>query len=334
MRVKGRSEEGVQISHLLFADDTLVFCQASQDHLTYLSWLLMWFEAVLGLRINLEKSELIPIGRVENINDLALDFGCKVGSLPSTYLGLPLGALFKSVTMWDGVEERFRRREVWGRKRGMVLSGSERGAWCRALERNKDGLGFCEPLDFIPCRKREWRIFGTPWLRGVGGIGILVFQEPSMIGRWKRQKDSWSGFMGRECLEICIWNVWVQPKISFFAWEATWGKALTLDLIQKRGWVLANRCFMCLEKEETIDHLPLHCIKTRVLWDLLFNLFGLSWVLPSSVRETLLGWYGSFVGEKRKKVWRTAPLYIFWTVWKARNRLAFKDNVLSIQRLK
>ena len=132
----------------------------------------------------------------------------------------------------------------------------------------------------------------------------------------------------------CIWNVWVQPKISFFAWEAMWGKALTLDLIQKRGWVLANRCFMCLEKEETIDHLPLHCIKTRVLWDLLFNLFGLSWVLPSSVRETLLGWYGSFVGEKRKKVWRTAPLYIFWTVWKARNRLAFKDNVLSIQRLK
>ncbi|RVW22037.1 putative mitochondrial protein [Vitis vinifera] len=109
-RVKGRSEEGVQISHLLFADDTLVFCQASQDHLTYLSWLLMWFEAMLGLRINLEKSELIPVGRVENIDDLDLDFGCRLGSLPSTYLGLPLGVPFKSVTVWDGVKERFRRR--------------------------------------------------------------------------------------------------------------------------------------------------------------------------------------------------------------------------------
>ena len=74
-RVKGRSEEGVQISHLLFVDDTLVFCQASQDQLTYLSWLLMWFEAVSGLRINLEKSELILVGRVENIDDLAMDFG-------------------------------------------------------------------------------------------------------------------------------------------------------------------------------------------------------------------------------------------------------------------
>ncbi|KAL6331800.1 hypothetical protein AAG906_020143 [Vitis piasezkii] len=66
---------GVQISHLLFADDTLVFCQASQDQLTYLSWLLMWFEAVSGLRINLEKCELILVGRVENIDDLAMDFG-------------------------------------------------------------------------------------------------------------------------------------------------------------------------------------------------------------------------------------------------------------------
>ena len=115
-RVKGRSEEGVEISHLLFADDTLVFCQAFQDHLTYLSWLLMWFEAMSGLRINLEKSELIPVWRVENIDDLALDFGCRVGNLSSTYLGLLLGAPFKSVSMWDGVEERFRRRLAMWKK--------------------------------------------------------------------------------------------------------------------------------------------------------------------------------------------------------------------------
>ena len=108
----------------------------------------------------------------------------------------------------------------------------------------------------------------------------------------------------------------------------------TLNLIQKRGWALANRCFLCHEKEETIDRLLLHCTKTRVIWDLLFTLFRVSWVLPSSVRETLLSWHGSFVGKKRKKVWRAAPLYIFWTVWKVRNRLAFNDDVLSIQRFK
>ena len=36
--------------------------------------------------------------------------GCKVGELTFTYLGLPLGAPFKSSSIWDGVEETFRRR--------------------------------------------------------------------------------------------------------------------------------------------------------------------------------------------------------------------------------
>ena len=77
----------------------------------------MWFEAASGLRINLEKSELILVGRVENIDDLAWEFGCSLGSLPTTYLGMPLGAPFKLVTVWDGVEELFRRRlAMWKRQ--------------------------------------------------------------------------------------------------------------------------------------------------------------------------------------------------------------------------
>ncbi|KAL6327375.1 hypothetical protein AAG906_018977 [Vitis piasezkii] len=91
-------------------DDTLVFCDSSQDEMAYLSWLLMWFEALSGLRINLDKSEILPVGRVENLELLALEVGCKVGRLPTSYLGIPLGANHKSVAVWDGVEERFRKR--------------------------------------------------------------------------------------------------------------------------------------------------------------------------------------------------------------------------------
>ena len=40
-----------------------------------------------------------------------------MGSLPSTYLGLPLGAPHKSMAMWDGVEERMRKRlALWKRQ--------------------------------------------------------------------------------------------------------------------------------------------------------------------------------------------------------------------------
>ena len=90
--VQGRKGEGVQISHLLFADDTLIFCEAKEDQLTHLCWLLMWFETLSGLKVNLEKSELILVDRVENVEELADEFGYKVVNLPSTYLGMPLGA--------------------------------------------------------------------------------------------------------------------------------------------------------------------------------------------------------------------------------------------------
>ena len=113
----GRNGEGLEISHFLFADDTLFFCEATSSQMTYLSWLLMWFETILCLKINLDKSELIPVGRVSNVMELAAIFGCKVGVLPTTYLGLPQGVAHNLVVVWDGVEERFRKRlSMWKRQ--------------------------------------------------------------------------------------------------------------------------------------------------------------------------------------------------------------------------
>ena len=91
-RFSGRDGGDIVISHLLYADDTILFCEANSEQLMYLRWTLMWFEAFSGLKINLIKSVIIPLGRVDNVEVLAVELGCGVGSLPSTYLGLPLGA--------------------------------------------------------------------------------------------------------------------------------------------------------------------------------------------------------------------------------------------------
>ena len=87
-------------------------------------------------------------------------------------------------------------------------------------------------------------------------------------------------------------------------------------------------------EEESIDHIILHCTKARVLWELLFALFGVMWALTYLVRDILLGWYGSFMGKKHRKVWMAAPLCLFWAVWKERNRIAFENEELSIHRMK
>ena len=52
----------------------------------------IWFEVIFGLKINLGKSELVPIGLVHNFELLLNVLGCKQGTLPIKYLGLPLNA--------------------------------------------------------------------------------------------------------------------------------------------------------------------------------------------------------------------------------------------------
>ncbi|KAJ9696951.1 hypothetical protein PVL29_008942 [Vitis rotundifolia] len=510
-KVGGRSGLGLQISHLLFADDTLVFCEESADQMTYLSWLLMWFEACSGLKINLEKSELISVGRVHDIEGLALELGCKVGRLPSCYLGLPLGAPFNSLAVWDGVEERFRRRlAMWKRQYiskggrltlirstlssmpiyfmslfhlprkvklrlekiqrdflwggGDLIQKPHLVRWnVVCLGKNKGGLGVrnLALMNSALLCKWNWRFANERevlWRRvimlkygeeeggwrtrdaiGRNGVGLwkairkkgrlLDGKLDYQVGNGKRVKfwkdkwcedgplcesfpslfsisltknawvsevwnpvsdgDGWTPLFTRafndweiesverllQKIHVCrvqrdeedkviwtvskngafsvkslysilerggsslfpsksIWRVRVPPKVAFFAWEASWGKVLTLEQLQRRGYSLANRCFLCLSEAETVDHLLLHCVKTRVLWNLLFSLFGVAWILPCSVKETLIGWNGGFVGKRRKRAWQMAPLCIFWSVWKERNSLAFGNVELSLQRLK
>ena len=70
-----------------------------------------------GLRVNLEKSKLVLVRRVDIVADLAQEFGCKISVFPSSYLSLPLGAHFKDVVVWDGMEERlWKRLLIWKRQ--------------------------------------------------------------------------------------------------------------------------------------------------------------------------------------------------------------------------
>ena len=85
----GRGED-LSISHLLYADDTFIFCKADLHQLKFISWILMWFEAMAGLKINLAKSKIIPVGPVSNLAEMASELGCKIGSLPTSYLGTRL----------------------------------------------------------------------------------------------------------------------------------------------------------------------------------------------------------------------------------------------------
>ncbi|RVW80336.1 hypothetical protein CK203_039228 [Vitis vinifera] len=167
-----RGDVGTVVSHLLFVDDTLISCDSNKEHLEALSWMFMWFEVISGLKINLDKSELISMEKVDNTKDLARVARCKVDSLPSTYLGLPLGASFKYAQTWD-IQEASKRLPSEGRRVPKKTLPSE-NRLIVGLDKKDGGLGVrkLSALNMAFLGKWCWRFAyenESPWNQAIVG---------------------------------------------------------------------------------------------------------------------------------------------------------------------
>lgn len=84
-----------EVTHIFFADDSLIFCKPDARMLLNLRCILLCFQAVFGLKINLYKYELVGIEKGSNGNHLAKVLGCVEMQFPIKYLGFPLVVKFK-----------------------------------------------------------------------------------------------------------------------------------------------------------------------------------------------------------------------------------------------
>ena len=101
----------VEVSHLQFTDDTLVFMEADRTYFSNFLKILEVFRSFSGLRVNLSKSILLGINTDEVLlQELAVSTGCELGDWPIKYLGLPLGGNPRRIDFWDPVVSKVARR--------------------------------------------------------------------------------------------------------------------------------------------------------------------------------------------------------------------------------
>jgi hypothetical protein len=75
-----------------YADDTLLIVPADEIQILALKDALHNFSVSTGLKINFAKSSMVPINVPQDLLEgLVESFGCQIGLMPFTYLGLPLG---------------------------------------------------------------------------------------------------------------------------------------------------------------------------------------------------------------------------------------------------
>jgi hypothetical protein len=113
------------VTHLQYADDTLVLVEPSYLGVANLKTILLCFENMSGLKINLAKSEAVVTGVTEEEKRwVAEGLNCKLGTLPIKYLGLPVSDKSLSVADWHFLTEKVGHRvDPW---QGLFLASAGR----------------------------------------------------------------------------------------------------------------------------------------------------------------------------------------------------------------
>lgn len=54
-----------------------------------------------------------------------------------------------------------------------------------------------------------------------------------------------------------LWKMKVPPQVAVFGWFAFRGRFLTMDNLCRQNVIIVNACLICLQLQESIDHLLL-----------------------------------------------------------------------------
>ena len=89
----------------------------------------------------------------------------------------------------------------------------------------------------------------------------------------------------------CWAMAWVKdmtPKVNIFFWILLQNKILTLDNLNKMKFLIVNRCALCENDEESMDHIMLHCPYTKLVWDKIWSLMNVDWVSQTTIQLSFL----------------------------------------------
>ncbi|CAN1348767.1 Putative ribonuclease H protein At1g65750 [Linum perenne] len=130
-----------------------------------------------------------------------------------------------------------------------------------------------------------------------------------------------------------IWLKGVPPKVQAFCWMLCHSKIASLDNLQKRGFMLANRCALCCNNLESIDHLFFRCDFAVRVWNRISSTLSIYGPTGPNAFKVFSEWKymncsPSFHGGTK------FVLHAFvWFIWLERNSRIFNDNPSDVTQV-
>ncbi|CAN1356356.1 Putative ribonuclease H protein At1g65750 [Linum perenne] len=229
-----------RVNHILFADNAMVFCDATSYQVRSILASLVCFESITGLRVNLHKSSLFPVGIVSDASTFADIVGCQLSAFPTTYLGLPLGVKSFSEAIWDPVIVSMEKRvQSWKTRflsfggRIALLKSVLSGLPVYYMSLFKAPMKVVKKLESIQSRfmwagdLQKGKVHWVAWdmvktSKRLGGLGIhdLQILNNSLLCKW-----AWRFAVER----VGWWRILLTSKcgVGRSEWQAGWNLGST-----------------------------------------------------------------------------------------------------------
>ncbi|CAN1121444.1 Putative ribonuclease H protein At1g65750, partial [Linum perenne] len=235
-----------RVSHILYADDAMVFCDATADQVSHVFAALICFECITGLKVNLHKSFMFAVGSVPEMARFAALVGCQVSVFPTYYLGLPLGVKSFSEIIWDPVLVSLEKKiQSWKTRflsfggRIALLKSVLSGLPIYFMSLFKAPAKVIKKLEAIQCRFLwtgdiqkgkvhwvAWDMVKTP--KKLGGLGIqdLKILNDALLSKWVwryaiERRAWWRSLLVAKCgIGRSVWRArWELGSTGYSIWR-------------------------------------------------------------------------------------------------------------------
>ena len=126
-----------------------------------------------------------------------------------------------------------------------------------------------------------------------------------------------------------IWRNAAPLKCRIFVWLAAQKRVWTSDRRFRHGLQdHTSPCFVCLQEEDTIEHIMIQCPHARQVWFRLFQEIQFQTSVPTQ-HDNLQAWRlreASRCTTRDRKNFNATVTMVCWSLWKHRNAWVFGDT--------
>nr|GEW80401.1 RNA-directed DNA polymerase, eukaryota [Tanacetum cinerariifolium] len=285
------------ISHFFYAEDVMFIEEWSDDNLKGIINILQCFFLASGLKINIQKSQVLGVGVPSSIvMQAASSIGCGVLHKQFCYLGVMVGECMFRHNAWASTTDKLRSRFPNGRV------GSE-------YQHLTDLNLLMESVSLSHSCER--------WICDLSGEGEF---------RVKEVRNFLDNLFLPSYADATRWVKYIPIKINVFVWRARRDFLPTRVNLSRRGILLeSSSCPLCLSSEENINHVLFGC----GLVENIFRRICRWWELDWQALESFSDWNYWFpligLSSKVKASLEGVFCVVWWSIWGFRNRTIYSE---------